>query len=195
MQTKRLADAATIVAGINLGQRQTPGRTESFSILSLKDVGRELAPRETLAIVQSSRAEVRRCRIAPGDVVVTTRGTDIRAAVVQSSHSEVIAGVNLAIVRPDAPLDPILLAAFLREPRTQARLLRDTAGASTPGFTLKALGDLPISIPSVEHQRSLVRFIQAAEAHRAALLRSIELREQVCNELVSVELTPTERTA
>jgi restriction endonuclease S subunit len=192
MIRKQLREVATIVAGTPARRRETAYRVEAFPLLTLKDVGRELAQRDKLSKVEGTRHDLSRYLVKAGDVIVTTRGNDVRAVVVQPTHTGVIAGANLAAIRPDKILAPALLAAFLCEPKTQARLLRETAGASTPGFTIKALGDLPISIPTLERQRTLVHFIQAAEAHREALTRSIECRQQACRELILDELLPQE---
>jgi restriction endonuclease S subunit len=192
MTTKQLREVATIVAGTPARRREPAYRVESFPLITLKDVGRQLAPRDKLSKVEGTRHDLSRYSVAAGDVIVTTRGNDIRAVVVQPTHTGVIAGANLAAIRPDEMLAPALLAAFLREPRTQARLLRDTAGASTPGFTIKALGDMTICIPTLERQRTLVHFIQAGEAYREALTRSMECREQACRELILDELLPRE---
>jgi restriction endonuclease S subunit len=192
MEIRLLRDIATITAGADLKRLQVFRDREAFPILTPKDVGRSLAPLDTLSKVEASRTEIARYRIQPGDIVVTTRGTDIRAAVAQGAHDGVAIGANLVAIRPDSVIAPALLAAFLCDPLTRGQLLRHTAGTSTPGFTIKTLGALPIRIPPLGRQRLLVSFIVAVEAHREALLQAIQLREQACAHLIADELLPSE---
>jgi DNA-binding response OmpR family regulator len=189
----KLGEFASVSAGFNAVRigHTTTARSSRFAVIALKDVTRNVAPLESLATLEALPEQVGRFRVEPGDVIVTTRGADIRAAVVEETHAGAIAGTNLARIRlRSSLLRPTLLAAFLREPRTQERLLRDTTGASTPGFTINALTSLPICIPSPRDQGALVRLIEAAAAYREELLRAIELRQLICSEMISRQLIP-----
>jgi len=192
MEIRLLREVATIIAGTDLKRLPASGGREECSVITLKDVGRSLASRDTLPKVEASRTEISRYCVEAGDIVVNTRGMDIRAAVVQDTHVGSAIGANLVAIRPEKVIAPVLLAAFLREPFTHAQLLRHTAGASTPGFTIKALGALRIRIPSLERQHMLVSYIAAAEAHRAALMQAIQLRNQVSAHLIADELLAPE---
>ena len=192
METRPLREVATIIAGTDLKRLRGPGAREEFPVITLKDVGRSLSPLDTLSRVEASRSEIVRYRVQTGDIIVNTRGMDIRAAVAQDTHAGVAIGPNLVAIRPEGIIEPVLIAAFLREPLTQAQLLRHTAGASTPGFTIKTLGALSIRIPSLERQRMLVSFIAAADAHRQALMAAVHLRERACADLIADELLPRE---
>lgn len=190
---QELRELASVSAGFNAVRVGHPptAHASRFAVIALKDVARKIAPMESLSSLEALPEQAERFRVEPGDVIVTTRGADIRAAVVEEIHAGAIAGTNLARIRlKSSLLQPTLLAAFLREPRTQERLLRDTTGASTPGFTINALASLPIRIPSSRDQGALVRLIEAAAAYREDLLRAIELRQLICSEMISRQLIP-----
>jgi hypothetical protein len=190
MEARRLRDLASIIAGSNPEHSHEATPAEGLPLLSLKDVNQTLTPVPELLEVSVAAARVKRFQLRQGDVVVTTRGSTVRAAVVEPTHAGVIAGANLAIVRPDGSLPPLLLAALLREPGVQATLLGRTAGAVTPGFTIKALGDLEILVPSSERQGQLVEFLAAAGAYRKQMERALELRQLACDAVISRELFP-----
>lgn len=192
MDTRPLRDLAALNMGANLKVLAKPHLGQELPLITIKDVNQSLTAIEELPRVTADPAAVRRFLVRPSDVVVTTRGTAIRAAVVEPSHAGAIAGANLAIVRVRSELAPALLAAFLREPRTQKALLYSTAGAVTPGFTIKALGDLPIRVPSRERQQILVNYLAAADAHRKALMRALELRQLASESLIALELSASE---
>jgi hypothetical protein len=190
----RLSQIAYISAGVSMQRLNTQLRgSRQIRVIALKDVGRQLAPLKDLMVVLGSEGDVGRFTVAAGDVVVTPRGSEVRAAVVPRTHEGAIAGANLAVIKlRGAVLSPFLLATFLCERRTQARLLQETAGASTPGFTIKVLSELPIKIPSPEHQATLVRFLEAANIHRQALTQALALRERVCDEVIAATLAVQE---
>jgi restriction endonuclease S subunit len=165
---------------------------DEVPVLSIKDINQPLTPVGDLPKIQVAPREIQRFEVRAGDVVVTTRGTTVRAAVIEPSHAGTIVGLNLAIVRVGPQLAPTLLAAFLREPHTQETLLRNTAGSVTPGFTLKALGGLSIRVPSPERQKVLVEYLAAADAYRNALSRALELRQLASNALIAKELSAPE---
>jgi len=185
-----LRDFASITAGISVTRLPTKKHESQVPVLSLRDVDEEVRPRKHLATAHAGSDTIARFCVQTDDVIVTTRGTDIRAAVVRETHNGVIAGANLAIVRLDGSLLPALLAAFLRQPQTRATLLRETAGASTPGFTIKALGDLPIRVPPLDQQSTMAQLIDSAHAYRQAVKRALQLRDAACNEVIARALAP-----
>lgn len=189
MDIRPLRDLAALSTGMTPSVLGKSRLGQEIPLITIKDINHSLTPIDELSRVATAPAAVPRFRVHPGDVVVTMRGTVVRAAVVESSHAGAIAGANLAIVRVRSELAPALLAAFLREPGTQKALLRSTAGAVTPGFTIKALGDLPVRVPSRERQKILVAYLAAADAHREALMRALELRQLASESLIAIELS------
>ena len=192
MDTLRLRDLATLSAGANPRLLPTSGLAQKYPILSIRDVNQSLTDIDDLAKIAALPASVVRFQLKTDDVVVTTRGADVRAAVVGATHVGTVIGANLAIVRIHGQLAPVLLAAFLRQAVTREALMRDTAGAVTPGFTLKALGGLAIRVPSPERQRMLVEYLAAASAYREDLTRALELRELASSSLITSELSALE---
>jgi Type I restriction modification DNA specificity domain len=185
---RRLKELADITAGISVTRLATDRQSPRIPVLSISDINEELRPRETLSTAPATSEMTAKFSVQTDDVIVTTRGTDIRAAVVKETHRGTIAGANLAIIRSNGSLVPALLAAFLRQPATQATLLRDTTGASTPGFTIKVLGDLPIRVPPWERQLMMAQMIEAATAYRQATTRALQLRDAAYNEVIAREL-------
>lgn len=190
-QPTRLGDIASITAGIS-PTRLPPSADEgaAFPVISLSDVDKEVRAREQLATVSTLRPAAERFLVRVNDVVVTTRGTDIRAAVITKSHDGAIAGANLAIVRLEGGLLPSLLVVFLRRPQTQEALLQTTAGASTPGFPLRSLDELRVRVPPKQRQLTMAQMIEATQGYREAITRAVQLRERACNEVITRELAP-----
>lgn len=191
-QTRSLRDLATLSAGVNPRALAKPHVVQEFPFIGIKDVNQSLTPVDELPRISAAALAVQRFRVRANDVLVTTRGTTIRAAVAGASHTGAIAGANLAIVRVSPALAPALLAAYLREPHTQEMLLRRTAGAVTPGLTIKVLGDLPIKVPPLERQKVLIEYLASASAYREAVMRALELRQLASESLIANELSPAQ---
>jgi type I restriction enzyme M protein len=189
-----LKAVASITAGISVTRLATDRDASPTPVISASDIEEDIRAREGLAVVHAASATVSKFCVQTSDVVVTTRGADVRAALVRDTHHGAIAGANLAIIRLDGSLLPILLTAFLRQPETRVTLLRPTAGASTPGFTIKALGELRICIPHRDQQRKLAELIDAAHAYRMAITEAVRLREAASNEIIARSLMPWVRS-
>lgn len=130
----------------------------------MRDVGVRIAPRAVLdTAVVGGQPDPRR-RLAPGDVLVTSRGR-VRAAVAQSEHAGVLVGPNLMLVRPMGGYPSALLAAFLRHPAIEARLLELTATSGTPGFTMDDIKSLELGEVSSERARKLAQLMEETDAY------------------------------
>lgn len=188
-----LKELASIVAGVSITRLSMEDRAAPIPVISLSDVGDEIRVREEiLTTVHASSDTLARFCVQKNDVIVTTRGLDIRAAVVRETHHGMIAGANLAIIRLGGALLPVLLAAFLRQPQTRETLLRETAGASTPGFTIKALGELLIRVPPQDQQLTMAELIESITTYRQAVTRALQLRDAVCNEIIAQALAASD---
>jgi type I restriction enzyme M protein len=184
----RLGALGEVFAGLNVTRLEHVAGADEYRLISLKDVSEQITQPDLLGCVRALQADVDRFSVRVGDVLVTTRGTAIRTVVVKEAHQGAIAGANLAVVRLREGLLPVLLAALLRDPRTRTTLLRGTVGASTPGFTVRALRELPIKVPSRQRQVVLARLAEVSETYRAALMQAVDLRQQACSEIIAAEL-------
>jgi type I restriction enzyme S subunit len=90
-----------------------------------------------------------------GDVVVVRTGQAGVAAVVPTE----LHGANcidLLIIRPNT-IDPHYLVRVLNSDWTQKHIGKHSVGTIQSHFNLSALGDLPLPLPDLETQQSLVQ--------------------------------------
>jgi type I restriction enzyme M protein len=183
--------ARQVFAGRPVARLKPSDSTRSARVLGLRDVTRHLAPLSDLEAADApDTEETDRLALEPGDVVITSRGSTIRAAVAGQDHAGVIVGANLIVVRLEPVLSPHLLAAYLRHPAIQRRLLADFVGSTTAGFTVESLRGLPIEIYASEDQQLLARLVEAVEAYADHVLAGAELRRQAALEVVFERLAP-----
>jgi hypothetical protein len=69
------------------------------------------------------------------------------------------------LVRPMDGYPSALLAAFLRHPAIEARLLELTATSGTPGFTMDDIRSLELGEVSSERARKLAQLVEETDAY------------------------------
>jgi restriction endonuclease S subunit len=137
-----------------------------------------------------------RYRVQERDIILTARGTVVRAAVVEPAQSGAVAGPNLIVIRPQPDLEPDLLAAYLRHPSMQTRLLAQRVGSVTLGFTTSQVAALKIAVPVLAHQQHLAQLVRLADAYYEKASQAAMARRDLVADLVLGVLHPhAERSA
>jgi hypothetical protein len=95
-----------------------------------------------------------------GDVLLTTRTTDFRAVAVTSVPARVVASAQFALLRPKPErADSKYLAWYLTLASTRGRLRAICKGSSIPFLPVGELAAFEIALPSLAHQRAIVRVL------------------------------------
>lgn len=186
-----LGEMAQVFAGRAV--KRAPPDTESrpLRIVGLRDVGRRMAPATELEEVEVLEGdEGGRSLLQPGDVLVTSRGSNVRAAVAQDEHAGAVAGPNLIVVRLGGFLRPELLAAYLRHPVISAQLLREFSGSSTAGFTIDSLRRIDVQVAEGDCADLLADLVQHVDAYSEYQARAVELHQALADEAIFEHLNP-----
>jgi type I restriction enzyme S subunit len=129
---------------------------------------------------QDAPSRARR-RVRPGDVIVSTVRTYLRAiAPIQQTDGELIVSTGFAVVRP-VHVHPPFLAFALRESSFVEHVMARSVGVSYPAVTASEIGDIQIPIPPLEQQVAIAEFlgqqteqIDALVAQKRHMLRLLE---------------------
>lgn len=186
-----LGEIAHIFSG-RPAKRASDGETAiTARVVGLRDISRRISPLHALEEIQIADSEdAGRSALRPGDVVVTARGSNVRAAVAQRDHDGVLAGANLIVVRLDGAAPPELIAAYLRHPSISSQLLREFVGTSTAGFTIDSLKKIELGRPDDECAALLAELVVRVDAYAEYQQRVIELRETAADESIFLHLSP-----
>lgn len=149
----KLGDISDIQSGITKGRRTTLP-TRSIPYLAVANVQAGYLQLETVKTIDATEVEVKKYRLAPGDIVITEggdpdklgRGTVWRGEIEEAIHQNHIFRVRL---KDDSPLTPDYISDFLRDIHAKIFFLRNakqTTGIATINKT--QLKSLPIPIPS-----------------------------------------------
>jgi hypothetical protein len=159
-------------------------------VLNLRDVGRVLPPITELDRVGVVASDIDRSGLAPGDVIITARGANVRAAVAGEDYQGVMLGANLIAIRVRKIVPPYLLAAFLRHPMTVATLMADFAGATTAGFTVESLKRLVLEPRSSQQNATLDAFVRQVDVYAMEQAEALRLYQEAAEEAAFQHLLP-----
>lgn len=161
--------ARDALLGMHLTRRGSDPDGQEQSVLSVGDIGADgsLAPRASLA---TRRLHLRdsdlRYVVRRGDIVVSARGTQIKAARIGTAHDGTIASYTLIIIRPGPLMSSALLFAFLSSAYGQAELrARARLSTATLILNLQDVLALEVPVPPLDLQHRLTRLIEAEESH------------------------------
>jgi restriction endonuclease S subunit len=118
--------------------------------------------------------------LRPGDVVLQTRGSSYRAAIVPRSDAAMVAAGSLYILAPDVSrIDPEYLVFFLSLPTTQATLRQLATGSTILNLRRSAVEHLEVPLPNLSDQRRLVELgrLTRKQSEIAQRLNQLRLQE------------------
>lgn len=95
-----------------------------------------------------------------GDVVMPARGDHYEALAIESDEPMVASGQLFVIEPRSAAVHPGYLCWFLNQPESRTYMLKNRAGSSIPSLSRAALGDLQVTMPSMETQQKILDLAQ-----------------------------------
>jgi hypothetical protein len=118
--------------------------------------------------------------LSPGEVVLQTRGSSYRAAIVPQSDIPMVAAGSLYVMAPYASrIDPEFLVFFLNLPSTQTTLRQLATGSTILNLRRSAVEQLEVPLPSLADQRRLVELgrLVRMQSDIAERLNQLRLQE------------------
>jgi len=114
-----------------------------------------------------------------GDVVVRLRSPST-AVYIDREDEELLITSLLAVIRvDDSSLDAKYLAYYINSHFSQKLLQREIKGTAIPMLKTKDLENLQLTIPSLEEQKRVVKFLDLAQKERELLLALATEKEQL----------------
>ena len=118
-----------------------------------------------------------------GDIVIGRRGEMGRCALITRVEDGWLCGTGSFFIKPSDRCDPRFLVRFLRSAPCKAKLEKLAGGAVMPNLSNTALAGLPISLPPLEQQQSVVAELDALSAETQSLARIYEQKQVALAEL------------
>lgn len=126
-----------------------------------------------------------------GDVLISLRGTPVRASVVTTHQANFVASSNLAVVLlkdTSGNLDPTYLAGLLRSHYMNRHFSLQTGGGKLPSFSLRTIRDIEIPVPSAAKQAALAKAFLALENYQEVARELVDLRTEQLESELSAQL-------
>jgi hypothetical protein len=130
-------------------------------------------------------------RVSRGDILLTARGQDHHAHLVDAELEGVLASSVFYIIRPREGMVPGYLAWWLNQPDTQAALESASSGTGIGYIARPLMEHLPVVVPPLDVQRRIAEAMNLLRRHRSLQVRLDQKREQlihaVCRQAVRQE--------
>ncbi|MEB3218060.1 MAG: restriction endonuclease subunit S [Nostocales cyanobacterium 94392] len=133
-----------------------------------------------LNIVKLDASNLAQYRLCAGDVVVTIRGTPLKASVVAKEVEGTLVGQNLAVLRLSAHIHPVYLAIVMRSKWLELQLAPLYSQSSgTRLIKISQLRDMKIPLPDLDTQNKIAQLFIAAERYTRSTLEVLAIRNNL----------------
>jgi hypothetical protein len=175
----RLDELVQISQGITLNRyRDDEGVQER--IVNARNLD-ELYIKGDLSLEQLKVSNLARYQLKTDDVVITIRGTPLKAAVVTAEVAGSLAGQNLAMLRPKSKyINPVYLAVVLCSKWLERSLtMLYGQSSATQLISIAQLRKLEIPLPDLSTQDKIAQLFLSAERARKITLEALETRQRL----------------
>lgn len=157
----------------------------TVSLVNVRDVQQGQINTSTVEQVAiKSTGAVDKSRLEPGDLIVTIKGINFRAAVAGELERGFVITANLIALTLTSEVLPQYVAAYLNSPAGQKEIQVRAAGASIQGLTAQSLLEIPVPIPPLEKQKKLVDYLMYYNQYVSLLNREQELNASIRDAIV-----------
>lgn len=160
---------------------------QGVPLINIRDIEDDQINWQNLSIISTDIIrKPERFYVKSGDVLITSRGTQFKVAIVPEKISSGIITANLIAIRPDpTQLSPIYLAAYLRSKNGERELLaRRTSQTVQIVLSLVNVEELRIPMPSLNVQEKIVEAIKALDEEYRINQIAIGLNRKIRNQIV-----------
>jgi type I restriction enzyme, S subunit len=157
----------------------------------------KIVPDEEKTVDASAMARLQNYRLSRGDVVIGRRGEIGRCAVVTAVEEGWLCGTGCFYIRVFKRTNPFFLAHLLRSKPYRENLEALSSGATMLNLSNTSLSELPICLPNLEEQDSIVAKAEALSSqieileslYRQKLADLAELKQAILQKAFAGELT------
>ena len=179
MHVKKLDESFSVVRG--LSTHYLRGGDVDVSFLNMKNIQNGSVDMDSVERVKVRKTPLLdKSRIVPGDVIITTSGTNFRAIVADESLEDFVISASLVILKPSGScrVKPEIVAAYLNSAMGQKKLMKWATGTTIRGLNIKLLKEVLIPIPDPEDQKNLSYYLSLARKRKVSLMKELELQEK-----------------
>lgn len=161
--TKPLSDLVNFYRGYNASAKDENEKGE-YAVLKISDIQDGNVNLEGVTRYSiTNNAKIDNNRIQQGDVLLSVRGVNRKAALFTSNRNDVLLSQNFAGIRCGESLEPKFLLLYFESPIAQFYFDKHTTGTTIMTLSMKDLRDLPVPLLSLDEQREIVKTFDAKQ--------------------------------
>jgi len=158
---------------------------ENVSLINIRDVSNGTIHAETVGRVKIKETPaLKKTRIAPGDIILTVKGSAFKAAVAGPDTQDFVISSNLIAFTLNDDVLPELVVAYLNSPEGQGQLLSRASGIAQRFINEKILLEVPIPVSPKGKQKQLAAYLMLTKEHDSLIARERELRKQITDSII-----------
>ncbi|PFQ80876.1 N-6 DNA methylase [Priestia megaterium] len=177
---KTLNDIALIYRGMNMPTKDNKEeKGETYKIVQLTDVQEGALRLNSLQRIRiKERKKAEQYMIQQGDILISSRGANVKIAIVPQLEEKVILSHNFIALRPTEAIDSNYIKAYLESPLGQYFLLSIQKGSTVKVLAVKEFENILIPIPShTEQSRIGKEILKADQVYIEAVKKAEENRK------------------
>ncbi|HLR69577.1 MAG TPA: N-6 DNA methylase [Virgibacillus sp.] len=177
-KTLPLKAAGKLFRGMNPPSGANPESEDaSHLMVGLADVqDNQLLSDQLTPISVSDQQNVSRYELKSGDIILSSRGTAIKLAIVPETDQPLLLSNHFIGIRPAENINTGFLKAYLESPVGMFYLINSQKGSVVSVLTAKDIGNIPVpDFPAEQQEKIAERFIQSNQTYIEKLQ---ELEEQ-----------------
>lgn len=118
---------------------------------------------ESIAHVDDSHVQrLLRHKVSVGDIIFSRRGDVGRCAIIHENEKGWLCGTGCLRITVDRTLaEPYFIFCYLQQQKTRRWIEQHAIGSTMLNLNTAILGNIPLSLPSIEVQRNIAREIEA----------------------------------
>ena len=165
MQKVSLQNIAEIQTGPFGSQLHKEDYVENGTpIVTVEHLGERIFSEQNLPRVSDDdKARLKKYVLDEGDIVFSRVGSVDRCSFVDHDHAGWMFSGRCLRVRPSDKVDPLYLYYFLCLEKTKKTIRSIAVGATMPSINTKILGELEVSLPSLEQQRTISNYLDTLD--------------------------------
>lgn len=186
-QKVKLKDVAEVFRGKSILKKDTA--LGNVSILNISNIESGEIDYRSMDTINEEERKVKRYELIAGDVVLSCRGTAIKAAVFAKQDKMIIASANLIVIRPKDKLKGEFLKIFFESPVGRAIIKSFQRGTTVMNINYADIMEMEIPLfPAAkqeeiidQHQKELIVY---KEAIKMAETRWSNIKDSIYNQFM-----------
>lgn len=160
----KLKNAGSFFKGVTAKEEDRLGKEEDYYLLQMSDVQNGQVILDNLLPIQGNVTNrIKDAQVQEGDILLSSRGSSIKIAVVPQTTKRLLPSQNLICFRPKEGYNPYFIKAFLESPVGMALLTINQTSSIISFLNIRDVEDVEIPALSTDEQEKIGNEVKEAD--------------------------------